>query len=224
MIGFISDIHGNLPALQAVFDALDEKGVGSVYSLGDVAGYYPMVNECAALLKERSVPNILGNHDNYLVNNVRCRRSPLVRRAIRYQKSVITPDNLDWLKKSARSFDTPFFFAVHGGLGDFLEEYTEAPVFPGSVKQPLFLCGHTHVQMYGEDGDKCFCNPGSVGQPRDGDPRASYAIVYDSGLAELCRAEYDIDRIVAETKRAGLEERYCEGLRTGSPIAPSRRR
>lgn len=219
MIGFISDIHGNLPALSAVLEVLEKKEINTVYSLGDVAGYYPMVNECIDLLKKHSIRNILGNHDNYLINNLDCGRSASVDMAIKYQRSVITPENLRWLSVCPLTMREPLFYAVHGGLIDFLEEYTEEPdysEYPEDVT--LFLCGHTHKQQYTESGGKRFCNPGAVGQPRDKDPRAAYAILYDDLSIELCRVGYDIDEIAKQTKNAGFEKRFYSGLYTGEPM------
>jgi len=222
MTAFISDIHGNFPALLAVFEALDALGVSEVYSLGDVAGYYPMINECIDLLTARSVSNILGNHDNYLVNGVISNRSRSVNRAVAYQRSLISEERLSWLKNSPLFFDEPGFFAVHGGMADHLEEYTRTPVFYELAESQVFLCGHTHIQQLAENNNKAFCNPGSVGQPRDGDPKAAYAVLHDNGSMELCRVAYDIDRIAAEAKKAGFEKGFYEGLYTGMPISPKK--
>ncbi|MCL2539192.1 MAG: metallophosphatase family protein, partial [Oscillospiraceae bacterium] len=210
MTAFISDIHGNFPALLAVFEALDAVGVNKVFSLGDIAGYYPMINQCIGLIRERSVQSILGNHDHYLLNHVLSNRSASVNRAIEYQRGVISKDNLLWLAKLPIFLKESEFFAVHGGTADKLEEYTVSPVFTGADGPPLFLCGHTHKQQYAKKNEKSFCNPGSVGQPRDGDPGAAYALLRDDGRVELCRAEYDVDLIAYETKRAGFDKRFYE--------------
>ncbi len=222
MIGFLADIHGNYPALSAVIDALDRLRVSECYSLGDVAGYYPMINECIALLKERNIPNILGNHDNYLVNQADCPRSETVNLAIRHQRSLITDENLAWLKTSSSFFDTELFYAVHGGLHDFLEEYTTAPQFPESVSRPLYLNGHTHKPLLASCLEKTYCNPGSVGQPRDGDPRASFAVLLDSGEVRLYRVPYNIDEIAKQSKEAGFEPRFYECLYFGTSIKPKK--
>ena len=223
MTGFISDIHGNYPALSAVIDVLEKKGVGEIYSLGDVAGYYPMINECINLLAAHSVKNILGNHDNYLVNNIECSRSVTVNSSILYQRGIITPENLTWLSASGMFYHYPSFFSVHGGLNDYLEEYTEIPDFSGfPVGVSLFLCGHTHKQLYAEKDGRRFCNPGSVGQPRDNDPRAAFAILQDNGEIELCRTEYDINKTAEAAKNAGFKKRVYCGLFTGSSIQPGK--
>ena len=222
MTAFISDVHGNFPALLAVFDELDALGIREVISLGDTAGYYPMINECVDLMRKRSVKSILGNHDHYLVNGISSDRSATVNSAIEYQRVVISAGNFSWLKNAPLFFDEPDFFAVHGGICDYLEEYTTAPVFTESGGRALFLCGHTHMQQLSERNGKVFCNPGSVGQPRDGDPKAAFAVLYENGKIELRRTAYDIDRIADATEAAGFERRFYEGLYSGSPI--SRRR
>ena len=111
MTGFISDIHGNAAALRAVLRELDAMGCKTVYSLGDVAGYYPAVNECCELLRERKIPNLLGNHDHYLLTGQSCGRSRSVDLAIAYQRGVITEENYRWLSESALTLRTDSFSA-----------------------------------------------------------------------------------------------------------------
>jgi predicted phosphodiesterase len=222
MIGFISDVHGNFPALSAVLQKLDETGVLRVYSLGDVAGYYPMVDDCIALMRERKVTHILGNHDDYLVNHKIAARSMTVNRLIEYQRKRIKPEHLAWLAASGDHLDEPEFFAVHGGIHDYLDEYVVDFQFPESIPQRLFLSGHTHMQKRIERDEYTYCNPGSVGQPRDGDPRAAFAVLDASGALRLARTEYDIDAIVKSAKAAGFSPRIYEGLYTGEGIKPYR--
>ena len=217
MIAFIADIHGNLPALQAVLEALGRYDIDQIYSLGDVAGYYPLINECIELLRDCGAVNILGNHDNYLANGIECPRSASVNKAIAYQRSVITKENLLWLKNSPGHLETDEFFAVHGGIHDYLEEYTEDPVYP-EIPQKLFLCGHTHKAVYAASGDRIFCNPGSVGQPRDNDRRASYAVYSRQDGIILYRTEYDISYIAGAAAKAGFTPGFYNGLYTGKAI------
>jgi predicted phosphodiesterase len=219
MIAIISDTHGNFPALEAVLREVDAIGCEAVYSLGDVAGYYCMVNECVDELRERGIANIMGNHDHYLVTNEACPRSNAANRCIEYQRGIVTPENLRWLGQSSRSLEVGGLSMVHGGWSDPLDEYlyeVDERYF-ATLPGKHFFSGHTHIQKFVEFGGKTYCNPGSVGQPRDGDPRAAYAL-FDRGTIALKRVAYDIDRIAFEMGRAGFEPYYYENLYAGRRI------
>lgn len=218
-IGIFSDVHGNYPALLSIWSALKSESCSSFVCLGDICGYYPMVNECIELLRENGIPALLGNHDSYLLGYSKCERSDSVNRCIAYQQSKIKPENKEWIKGLDPVLVSDRFVAMHGGIDDHLDEYTEVfdfskaeALFPGHT---LFLSGHTHIPNIQERGSRVYCNPGSVGQPRDGDPRASYAI-YDSDEGVIVkRVEYDIDRIVHEVKNAGFSEYFFQSLYKG---------
>ncbi len=218
MIGVISDIHGNFPALSAVLNELETRGVTEIVSLGDVAGYHCMLNECADALRSKKIRNLLGNHDDYLVNNKPCPRSNSVNRTIAWQRGIVTEENLRWLAASEDHFDEPRFYAVHAGPCDPLDEYVESFRFPKGIRQNLFFTGHTHKQQLERRGEKIWCNPGSVGQPRDGDPRAAYAILHENSGVELCRVPYDIDAVANAMRAAGFDEPLFKGLYFGKPV------
>jgi predicted phosphodiesterase len=219
MIAIISDIHGNYPALQAVLADIDKMGCRSVLSLGDVAGYYCMINECIVELKNRGIINIMGNHDDYLVNNMCCPRSTAANQCMDYQRKIITTDNFRWLQTSVPSIRLDDLSLVHGGWVDGLDEYLQQipidyfELLPGKY----FFSGHTHVQAAIEFNDKTYCNPGSVGQPRDGDRRAAYAI-FNQGMIELRRVEYDITQIAEAMTEANFSSYFFENLQQGTQI------
>lgn len=220
MIGFISDIHGNYPALRAVINKLEEFNCDIIYSLGDVVGYYCMVNECISLLREKQVINILGNHDDYLVNGVpEHETSKTVRLCIQYQKGIIHEESLKWLKKSNEYYDDDILSLRHAGWNDLREERFSQFDFTKVRNNPrkLFLSGHSHIQTLQIQGKKIYCNPGSVGQPRDGNPDAAFAIL-DDGKIELMRVSYDIDDIVAAMKHEQLGEWIYRGLYIGKGV------
>ena len=102
MIAVISDVHGNYPALKSVIQDIHKYGCERIISLGDIVGYYCMVNECIDLCRKENVVNILGNHDYYLISGDGCPRSYSVNICIRYQTSVITKQNIEWLKNSEK--------------------------------------------------------------------------------------------------------------------------
>ena len=125
---------------------------------------------------------------------------------------------MSWLKSSGNCYNTDSFFAVHGGPDDYLEQYMYAPTFPIGISQNLFLCGHTHIQVYLNENGKQFCNPGSVGQPRDSDPKAAFAILHSNKTIENRRVEYNIQETAAACKDAGYDSRFYSGLFSGEPI------
>lgn len=221
MIAFISDIHGNYPALKAVINKIDALGCNTIISLGDVVGYYSMFNETINLLRKRNVINILGNHDDYLIHHVPNNiSSKTVRLCIDYQRNKITDRNLTWLKESKEFIDNTLFSARHAGWKDIREERFDQFDFEyvKGYQQNLFISGHTHKQYIQHSiNNKIYCNPGSVGQPRDLDPRAGFMIL-NRGEIQLYRIEYDIDSICNDMKHKGLGEWIYKGLYTGKGI------
>jgi predicted phosphodiesterase len=220
MIGLISDIHGNAAALRAVLAELDALGVAELMCLGDVAGYGPQVNECCAILRAREVPTLIGNHDDYLAFDRPCPRSPSANKCLDYQRTVIEPGHKAWLGANPTHRDiAPDIRMVHGGWNDPLEEYLVdlRPAYFAALDGKRFFSGHTHVQGHWQVGEKTYCNPGSVGQPRDGDPRAAFAIL-DGGRVSLHRVAYDIDEVADASRKAGYEDRLFMNLYAGARI------
>ena len=222
MIGILSDIHGNYAALSAVLDALDDAGVGTLVCLGDTAGYYNQINECCDALQSRGVFSLMGNHDHYLTSNEACPRSDSATRCIRYQAGIIEPKHREWLASLSSQARIYGLNLVHGGWNDPLDEYMTPSEryfehLPGSV----FASGHTHHQVRWSNGIKQYCNPGSVGQPRDGDPRAAYA-TWDGASFELHRVEYDIEATQRSMAAAGFDPYFSDNLTYGIPIGARR--
>ncbi len=219
MIAILSDIHGNYSALSAVLRDADSLGCSEFYSLGDVAGYYCMVNECIDLLRERGIPNLMGNHDFYLTSGRPCPRSNSANLCLDYQRSQISATNLEWLKESPFRFEQDGLFMVHAGWNDPLDEYLYQLdwTYFANRKPGIYLSGHTHVQFHYEFGTHVFCNPGSVGQPRDGDWRAAYAIL-DGNQVSLRRVEYDVAETADRMRTAGFSDHIFKNLYGGTRI------
>lgn len=217
----ISDIHGNYPALRAVIEDIDRNNVDEIICLGDVVGYYCQVNECIDLIRERGILCLLGNHDYYMISGTCC-ESKTVKMCIDYQRTIISEDNLKWLKSLKPDFDTNEISFRHGGWNDAIEQRIKVFDFNWvkGFPQKMFFSGHTHIQGVQQDelGGKVYCNPGSVGQPRDDDSRAAYAIVNADGSIELRRVEYDIDEIVKQMKLANQGDWIWKGLYTGEKV------
>lgn len=219
MIAIISDVHGNYPALEAVLRDVDATGCTDIVCLGDVAGYYCMVNECIEVLRRRNVRSLMGNHDQYLLSGTAPKRSGAATRCIDFQRGITTADNLAWLGNSVRTLRIANLSMVHGGWVDPIDEYLHEirEEYFAELDGKYFFSGHTHVQVLARFREKSYCNPGSVGQPRDGDARAAYAL-FDAGTIVLRRVAYDIDRIAAEMDRAGFEAYFFENLYAGCRI------
>ncbi|NER59353.1 metallophosphoesterase family protein [Pseudomonas sp. MAFF212428] len=213
---FISDIHGNYEALSEVLAEIDRLGVTRVYCAGDVVGYYAQVNECCAELRERQIPCVMGNHDWYMAGNGFCPRSHSVNDCLAYLRTIIEPEHLEWLRTFPLQREIGDVRMVHGGWGDPLDEYLKPSAqYFEQLQGRAFVTGHTHHQTVQHFGDKVYCNPGSVGQPRDGDPRAAFAI-YESGTFTLHRVEYDMQKVFDLMHAAGFNDYYYGGLKTGA--------
>ncbi|MEE3719335.1 metallophosphoesterase family protein [Tumidithrix elongata RA019] len=218
MIAILSDIHSNLSALQAALSDAVERGCTRFISLGDVAGYHAQTGECIDLLMAHNAINIMGNHDSYLVHGSFCPRSSIVSSIIKYQMSIITTEQKTWLSQSLPSYREGGNYFLHGGPDDLQDQYLytiSEQIIPNGVVN--LFAGHTHVQSLVRFSQKRFCNPGSVGQPRDGDCRAAYAILKEEEIT-LYRVPYDIDRTADAMKLAGFSAMHYENLYVGAQI------
>lgn len=217
MKAIISDIHGNYIALQAVLKSIDEQDVDEIYCLGDIVGYYSQVNECCEELRKRNVKCILGNHDWYIVCGTQCERSRSVNDCLVYQRKILTEENRAWLRSLPVTIIRDEFCMVHGGWNNPIDEYLEPSEeyfkpFPNGV----FFSGHTHravVQQIRKG--LLYCNPGSVGQPRDWDNRASYAL-YDGTQCSIVRVPYNYIMVGELMEKAGFSNYYYGCLYDGS--------
>ena len=213
-IAFISDIHGNYPALTAVLEKIDELGVKSIFCLGDTVGYFPDINECISTLRFRGILSVIGNHDWYLIGG-RCLRSTLVNECIDYQKSIIENGNLKWLESLPIHREFAGIRMVHGGWSDPLDEYLHPTLnYFDEIRGNIFVSGHSHKSQVFYAKDKVWCNPGSVGRPRDGDWRPSFALL-DQGKFQIYRVNYDIESYIEYCQSRRLNKRVYEGLRQG---------
>lgn len=217
-LGLISDIHGNYEALQAVLSKLDEMKVSQIYCLGDVVGYYTQVNECCEELIKRNIPCLMGNHDWYMVGGGFCPRSKSVNDCLAYQRKVIKKSNVEWLTGFPVQRRVGNMHMVHGGWADPIDEYLRDPTpeYFSRIEGEVFISGHTHVQtLLKFENHKTYCNPGSVGQPRDNDPRAAFAVVEDDEII-LHRVEYNMQKVFDLMNAAGFSDYYYGSLKTGA--------
>jgi predicted phosphodiesterase len=238
-IAVLSDIHANLPALDAVL--ADAGAVDGIWHLGDVVGYGPDPDAVVSRLREAGAIGVRGNHDAAAAGGSEIDWfNPDARRAMEWTRSAITASTVAWLRELPERRTVEGCELVHGSFREPLWEYvTSAAVARdslGLLHERIGLHGHTHMPVAWReadddrvervvprdgaslslDGARALVNPGSVGQPRDGDPRASYLIL-DPGRAELSwhRIAYDIDAVQAAMRRVGLPDFLVTRLSIG---------
>ena len=216
-IGVISDVHGNTVALDAVF--ADMPAVDALACAGDVVGYNPWHAGCVEAVRERSIPTVSGNHDRAVASETRFAFNSMAGAGVAHARETLTEDQIEWLRSlptTRREFDGRVRI-VHGHPEN-PDRYTYTGEFSPDLlgEEDVLVLGHTHVQGHERFDEGVVMNPGSVGQPRDGDPRAAYAVVdLDGPAVRPERVSYDVDRVVEAVREAGLPERIgtrlCEG-------------
>jgi putative phosphoesterase len=231
----IADVHGNLAALDAVLAEPHD----ALICLGDMVGYGPHPGACTRCICEQAELILRGNHDHALATGVPpgCRPSfQWLTEATAHlgaaQLSAAERAALSELPtRTSRTIDSVRYALVHATPTDPLYRYLE----PGSdgwrrevraVDAEVLLVGHTHLQFRLEVDGHTVINPGSVGQPKDGDPRAAYAII-DDGAVTLCRVAYPVERTIADLEQRGVEPAavaiLAQLLRTGQrPLSGGR--
>ena len=226
-IAVLSDIHANLPALDAVL--ADAGQVDGIWHLGDVVGYGPDPDGVVARLREVAATGVRGNHDAAACGGSEIDWfNPDARSAMEWTRGAIATATVEWLAALPERRTLEGCELVHGSLREPLWEYVTSPAIARDslaiLREPIGLHGHTHVPgAFVEHGDRvervsarpgsslelerrrALVNPGSVGQPRDGDPTASYMIL-DPGTASVTwhRVAYDIAAVQAAMREAGL--------------------
>jgi diadenosine tetraphosphatase ApaH/serine/threonine PP2A family protein phosphatase len=226
-IAVLSDIHSNLPALEAVLAALGE--VDAWWHLGDVVGYGPHPDEVVGRLREIGAVGVRGNHDAATLGGLEIEWfNTEARRAIEWTAGRISPATRAWLEALPERLELDDMTLVHGSARNPIAEYVtstrSARASFSAFTTPYLLHGHTHVPVaWREDGGevealgprdgselplderRLLLNPGSVGQPRDGDPRAS-ALVLDTEARRVTwhRVRYPIAAVQDDIRAAGL--------------------
>ncbi len=234
----IADIHANLEALEVVLEDAKAQKCTHFCCLGDVVGYNANPKECLDIIRNLAMPCVKGNHDEYCSIDSNLEGfNPHAAEAIQWTRSQLTEEDRDWLRSLKYIRMVGNFSVVHATLdgpqrwGYVFDRLAAAASF---TYQNTSLCffGHTHVPVafirdtvvrggtYSkfkvEPGRKYFINVGSVGQSRDGVPKATYVIYcLDEGTVELRRLDYDIAKTQAKIRAAGLPERLAERLALG---------
>ncbi|NOZ58180.1 MAG: metallophosphoesterase family protein [Euryarchaeota archaeon] len=219
-LNLIADVHASLPALEAVLDELPR---ARTLHLGDVVGYNPHPGEVIELLRERRIPSVMGNHDMAVVTGDTSWFNPVAARAIEWTREQLGEEELSYLASLPLEMRTEEVYAVHGSPRRKLEEYVYPDYpeevlegFAGLAMRPVIALGHLHIPFVRRTGDTLVLNPGSVGQPRDGCAKASFATIDLETLeVEVVRVEYDIDRVARDILRAGLPAILAQRLYAG---------
>jgi putative phosphoesterase len=228
-VAVITDIHANLPALEAALERIDALGIERIYCGGDLVGYGPHPNEVCALIAEREIPTIYGNYDYAIARDLDdcgC--------------AYITPEDrelgqrsVEWTlahtERAAKDFmrDLPFAVGgtgvhlVHGSprkVNEYLFEHKPARLYErlaAAETDRTLVFGHTHKPWVREYGGVLFVNCGSVGKPKDGDPRGAFALLSAGEHAldvTIERVEYDAEAVAREVAAVGLPEEFAGKL------------
>ncbi|AGB33599.1 phosphodiesterase, MJ0936 family protein [Natrinema pellirubrum DSM 15624] len=219
-VGLISDVHSNRVALETVLE--DMPAVDELCCAGDVVGYNPWPGECVDELRARDVPTVMGNHDAAVAGDTPFRFNGMAKAGVDHANGELSDNQLEWLADlpAERLECDGRVKLVHGHPDDpdrytrytYPEEFTERML----GDEDVLVLGHTHVQGVERFGDGIVVNPGSVGQPRDGDPRAGYAVVdLDALTVETHRVEYDVDAVQTAVEEAELPSRIGTRLARG---------
>lgn len=236
----LSDVHANLTALEAVLR--DAEAFDAAWCLGDLVGYGPDPNECVE--RVRSLPDLLcliGNHDQAALGGISLSRfNKDARDVAEWTRQALTAENQDYLRSLPSKITTHDFTLAHGSPRQpvweyILDQYTADRMFD-FFETPYCLVGHSHLPLVfrrGADGNfaqsvsvrygnalamepRMILNPGSVGQPRDMDPRAAYAMLdLDALTWEIRRVAYDVAPVQQRILEAGLPERQALRLVAG---------
>jgi diadenosine tetraphosphatase ApaH/serine/threonine PP2A family protein phosphatase len=192
-------------------------------------GYGANPNEVIELLRDRGARGVMGNHDQAAVTGDAGQFNPRAAMAIRWTMNRLTKESAEYLRllplEASDAAEGVRTFMAHGSPDDRIWEYvdprTHSDVFPhylARTEADLIALGHTHVPYVWSGGEGRVFNPGSVGQPRDGDPRAAFAVVaFDGGEAavELRRVGYDVAKAAEKISRAGLPLQFADRLLVG---------
>ena len=241
----LADIHGNLPALEAVLEDVNRRGVDATVHLGDLVGYAPWPDEVVDRLADAGVPGVAGNYDSTVATDAEhcgCRAENPAQEALSHQSYTWTlarvsaetkarlralPFRID-LRPGGGHHSGPSLRLIHGaptlntlywdeGRSDDFARKMASKL--GATDGDAIVFGHTHVPWKRALDGMLFVNAGSVGRPKDGDPRAAWAIATWDGAAihvEHVRTEYDVERAAAGILASELPDEFAADLRRGS--------
>jgi putative phosphoesterase len=218
-IAVISDIHSNYRYLETVSDLIKKEQVSKIIFLGDAVGYYDDPNAVINWLRKNEVLCIKGNHDKYLIGELRYDISQDVYYRIVEQKKIVSAENIEfiksWTDERELSFNNKKFFISHSGLDD-CEKYCRSVLELNKEKlrsYDYYLFGHTHVPWLEYFYGTCIINPGSVGQPRDYSTCASFAVVdLNTNRVSLVKPQVEFHKYTQHLTSLGYDSKIINIL------------
>ena len=237
-ITIFGDIHGNLPALQAVLADIDARGLQNVYCLGDLVGYGVAPNEIVAAIREREIPTLMGNYDQGVgISSDDCgcaykseAAEALGKRSIAWTNIHTDDDHKAFLRDLPAHISLELghqnVLLVHGSprrVNEYLyEDRPEASLerIMDGIDANVMVCGHTHLPYHRIlPSGRHIINAGSVGKPKDGDPRAGYIVLNatpDGFDVDFIRVEYDVEAAASSIEATEMPSEFAEMLRTAT--------
>jgi putative phosphoesterase len=232
-VAIITDIHANLPALEASLERIEELGIARVYCGGDLVGYGPHPNEVCRLIDDRDIATIYGNYDYAIARDledcgcayVTQHDRELGQKSVEWTLAHTDQRSKDFMRELP--FDLRFevggssVHLVHGSprkVNEYLFEDKPASLYErlaAAEKADALVFGHTHKPWVHEYRGVQFVNCGSVGKPKDGDPRAAFAVLREAEAemdVTIERVAYDAEAVAREVAAAGLPQEYAEKL------------
>ena len=232
------DIHGNLPALEAVFADMDARGLSERYCLGDLVGYGTFPNEVVDMIRDSKIPTLMGNYDQGVGNNSEdcgCAykteaAEALGKRSIAWTNAHTTEENKIFLRRLPREIplrvEALSVVLVHGSprrVNEYLyEDRPDASLerLLDQVKAEVLVCGHTHLPYHRVlPSGRHVINAGSVGKPKDNDPRACYVTLQvkeDELEVQFIRVPYEVERTAQAIEATEMPDEFAQMLHTGT--------
>lgn len=236
-IAFISDIHGNLEALNAVLEDIEKRNVEKTYCLGDLVGYGPNPNEVVEIIRKMEIESVMGNYDDAIgfeKESCGCAYNP-------GRETEVGDESINWTIKNTSKKNKEFLkslpmkktvevegikiLLVHGSPLNYLLEYVKPNISSERLKEitdnvdaDIIINGHTHLMMAKHINGKTILNPGSVGRTKDGEPLATYLILnVEKGIYnyEFIKVKYDVKTTVEKIVKVGLPVELATVLALG---------
>ena len=216
-IGVISDIHGNKVALDEVLEDMDY--VDKIICVGDIIGYGPRPQECVETVRNECEVYVQGNHDRDVARPERYMKGSGVYEGLMHARKELNKEQLEWVTELDRTAVFKGYKLVHSHP-EVVDRYVYprdfGDIFSYVENEKGILLGHTHYQHAKKRSDEIVMNPGSVGQPRDGDVRAGYGVLNsDDNSYELHRVSYNIKKTQEQIEEAGLPNKNGRRLGNG---------